>query len=349
MNEEHGPDMMEATEGALRGAVVPLVERAVRRDGTIPIKVIKPGWGSTGYYPAEVLERDGPKVFTPGVQMFWDHATPTEEAERPEGSLNDLAAVLTTPARWDGNGPEGPGLYADAKVFEAYQAPVNNLAPHIGVSIRAFGKAAQGTAEGRQGRIIQEITSVSSIDFVTKPGAGGRIVEMFEAARTGQRDADLGGADDAQSKGDETVSKELEGKLTEAQGRLAALEQQNARLQEALLLRDAREFVRGQLVGAPLPEMTKQRLYEALTLAPSITDGKLDTAAYAQRVKEAVAAETAYLIEAVSWNTGQIQGMGGAPAATEVDPVAVQKRLSEAFGRLGLSEKEVAHAVNGRA
>ncbi len=343
--ESNGATMAEATEGALSGAVVPLLERAVRRDGTIPIKVIGPGWGTTGYYPAAVLERDGPKVFTPGVQMFWDHATATEEAERPEGSLNDLAAVFTTPARWDGNGPEGPGLYADAKVFEAYQGAVNNLAPHIGVSIRAFGKAAQGAAEGRQGRIIQEITSASSVDFVTKPGAGGRIVEMFEAARTGHR-ADA----DEQGKGEsETMSAELQTQLQEAQVRLAQVEQQNARLQEALLLRDAREFVRGQLVGVTLPEMTKQRLYEALTLAPPITDGKLDMAAYTQRVKEAATAETAYLAEAAGWQNGQIQGMGAAPAGGEPDPAQLQKRLSEAFGRLGLSEKEVVHAVNGRA
>lgn len=335
--------MAEATDDDLDGAFVPLLERAVRRDGTIPVKVIGPGWGTTGYYPAEVLERDGPKVFRDGVQMFWNHATATEEAERPEGSLNNLAAVLTSPARWEANGPDGAGLYADAKVFEAYQGAVNNLAPHIGVSIRAFGKAAQGAAEGRQGRIIQEITSASSIDFVTKPGAGGKIVEMFEAARTGHQV-------EQQSKGDDgAMSKELEGQLKEAQGRLAAVEQQNARLLEALLLREAREFVRSQLATVTLPEMTKGRLLEALTLAPTIVDGKLDTVAYAQRVKDAVAAETAYLAEAAGWGNGRIQDMGGAPSgAADADPATQEKRLAEAFGRLGLSEKEVSHAVAGR-
>ena len=349
-NGSNGTDMTEGADGELIGAVVPLVERAVRRDGTIPVKVIGPGWGSTGYYPAAVLERDGPKVFTPGVQMFWDHATATEEAERPEGSLNDLAAVLTTPARWDGNGPEGPGLYADAKVFEAYQAAVNNLAPHIGVSIRAFGKAAQGAAEGRHGRIIQEITSASSVDFVTKPGAGGKIVEMFEAARTGHRDADLGSADQQKQEGDEGMSKELEGQLAEAQKRLAAVETQNARLQEALLLREGREFVREQLAGVTLPQMTKQRLYEALTLNPPTKDGALDKAAYVTQIQAAVTSESAYLAEAASWNTGQIQGMGApAGAAAHPDAAEVQKRLAESFRTLGLSDKEVQHAVSGRA
>lgn len=161
-----------------------LTEKALRRDGTAPVKLIAPGWGSSGYYPAEVLERDGPTLFRAGTKMYWDHPTVTEEMERPEGSLRNLAAVLVSDARWDGQGPEGPGLYADAKVFEGYQQAVNEMAPHIGVSIRASGRAAQGEAEGRRGPIIQALTAAASVDFVTEPGAGGKIVQMFEAARS---------------------------------------------------------------------------------------------------------------------------------------------------------------------
>jgi hypothetical protein len=32
----------------IREQFIPLVERAVRRDGTIAIKMIQPGWGSSG-------------------------------------------------------------------------------------------------------------------------------------------------------------------------------------------------------------------------------------------------------------------------------------------------------------
>ena len=160
-----------------------LTEKALRRDGTAPIKLIAPGWGSSGYYPAEVLERDGPTLFRAGTKMYWDHPTVSEEMERPEGSLRNLAAVLISDARWDGQGVEGPGLYADAKIFEGYQSAVNEMAPHIGVSIRASGRATQGEAEGRRGPIIQALTAAASVDFVTEPGAGGRILQLFEAAR----------------------------------------------------------------------------------------------------------------------------------------------------------------------
>lgn len=178
-------DLNELGEGSL---FMPLVEKAVRRDGSIPIKIIQPGWGSSGYYPADVLERDGPKVFTKGMHMYWNHPTQSEEAERPERSLNDLAGVLLSDARWESNGPKGPGLYADAKVFENYRGAVDDMAEHIGVSIRAMGKAQQGTVEGRRGPLITELTAGRSTDFVTAPGAGGEIITLFEAARTVRAD-----------------------------------------------------------------------------------------------------------------------------------------------------------------
>ena len=104
--------------------------------------------------------------------MHWDHQTATEEAERPEGSLTTLAGELISDARWQDSGQAGPGLYADAKVFGPYQEAVNELAPHIGVSIRASGRTKQGEAEGRKGPILEQLVAARSCDFVVTPGAG---------------------------------------------------------------------------------------------------------------------------------------------------------------------------------
>lgn len=164
------------------GDFLRLGEAALRRDGTAAVKLIAPGWGSSGYYSADLLEKDGPGLFRAGTKMYWDHPTQSEESERPEGSLRNLAAVLVSDARW-AQGPEGPGLYADAKIFEGYQKAVAEMAPHIGVSIRAAGRATVGEAEGRKGRIITELTAAQSVDFVTEPGAGGKVLQLFEAAR----------------------------------------------------------------------------------------------------------------------------------------------------------------------
>lgn len=343
-SEPPSAEAQAMSEAAIDGDFVELVERSLRRDGTIPLKLIKPGWGTTGYYPAEILERDGPKVFAKGTKMFWNHPTATEEAERPEGDLNALAAELVDNARYEANGVDGPGLYANAKVFEAYQQPVADLAPHIGVSIRAFGPAKSGEAEGRQGVIIQGIRQARSVDFVTSPGAGGKILELFEAART-RRSVDSGTVDSGQGKGVNMT--EVEKQLKEASDRLAALETQNARLRESLLLRESKDFVVAQLASSTLPEVTKARLALSLSQNPPVKDGALDSVTFAARIAEAAKAEAEYIASIAG--AGKVTGLGGSTQMSEaLKPEIVQERLKKGFAALGLDEKELTHAVNGR-
>jgi len=193
------------SEVEVTGQIIPLVEAYLRPDGTVPIKIIEPGWGSSAFYPAEVLKRDGPKVFTEGMQMFWDHQTETEEAERPEGECDDVAAVLATPAHWEDNHPAGPGLYSDAKVMKHYAEKLGELAPYIGVSIRTKGVAEAGEAEGREGFILTELLKAphSSVDFVTKAGAGGAVLAAQRIERHGKRgiEGDQGQARSRRGKG----------------------------------------------------------------------------------------------------------------------------------------------------
>jgi len=166
------------------GDLVALDEAAIRPDGTAPIKIISPGWGTSGYYSAAVLEAAaGDGVFPAGTQMFWDHPTITERGDRPERSLRDLAAVTETGAVWRDVHPAGPGLYAEAKVFSQYRDVLAEMAEHIGVSIRAGAEISAGEAEGRKGRIVQRLVEGLSIDFVTKPGRGGQVLAVLEAAR----------------------------------------------------------------------------------------------------------------------------------------------------------------------
>lgn len=359
---------VEITESEM---VVELVEKAVRSDGTIPIKIINSGWGTSGFYPDNVLKRDGPKVFTEKTKMFWNHQTAAQEAEQPEGNLDNLAAVLVDGATWQENGKAGPGLYANAKVFGPYKEAINELAPYIGVSIRANGRATQGEAAGRKGSVIQEISHAKSIDFVTTPGAGGQIVSMFEAARSGKQPPDNGPIQPDQGQGVimgdkarevnmndlqdvETKLAEANRKiealntmntsLQEAQQRIKSMETDNARLKEAMLVRDAREFVAAELSRHQLPEPTRKRLLETLVSNPIIADGALDTTTYAVKVREAVQVETAYLASVAGYGNGAIQGMGG----TFVQPDTSEKtgkRLTEAFAGLGLSGDELKYAT----
>jgi hypothetical protein len=353
------------------GSIIRLEERALRNDGTVPIKIITPGWGTTGYYGEKVLERYGPVAFPKGTKMYWDHPTETEARERPERSLKDLAAELVNDAAYRKDGIDGPGLYASAKVFEAYKAPVDELAAHIGTSIRAYGGASEGEAEGRKGQIIESIipSVTNSIDFVTLPGAGGQIVSIFEAAR-GRHDADPVIPIQEATVGDQTTTPpaatppaspgqpEYLAAIQEAVRvanepilqQLQEAKTENARLQEAFVLRDARDIVIGTLNRIPnVPDMTKTRLVEVLSANPPVKDGKIDTEAFNTKITEAVTAELKYLAEATG--TGRVQNMGGStePGGNPVPLEETQKGLEAAMGRFGLSEAAAKVAASGRA
>ena len=75
----------------------------------MPIKLIAPGKGSSAFYPAEVLKRDGPNVFTKGTQIYINHATSAEEAARPEGDWHKLAGALESNAYYDEAGKRDQG------------------------------------------------------------------------------------------------------------------------------------------------------------------------------------------------------------------------------------------------
>jgi hypothetical protein len=65
-----GMDEAATVQDVQASELIPLTEGAVRKDGTALIKLIQPGWGSSGYYPAAVLERDGPTVFKTAPKCF---------------------------------------------------------------------------------------------------------------------------------------------------------------------------------------------------------------------------------------------------------------------------------------
>ena len=93
-------DAMPVDEGevleTLEGDIMDLVERAVADDDTIDVRLISPGWGSSGYYSEELLKRDGAKAWPMGTHMHLDHPSESDQRSRPEGSVRDLAAALAS-------------------------------------------------------------------------------------------------------------------------------------------------------------------------------------------------------------------------------------------------------------
>ena len=321
----------DKSEAAIQitGDVIPLKEGAVGQDGTAYLKLISPGWGSSGYYSKEMLARDGAKAFPNGTKNFWDHATDTEESERPEGSLRNLASVLTEDAHYEAAGPAGPGLYARAKVFEEFRQPVDDLAKHIGMSIRAQGKAKEGEAEGRKGPLIQELSRGLSVDYVTTPGAGGQILQLFEAA----------GARRTQAQGDEMTDDEKK-QLREAQATARKATERLSLLEAAPVID---EFFGTIRVGEAIQKRVKARVL-AGTLPLVEKTGELDRVALTKLVEAETKDEVAFIQEASGRSL--VTGMGTSEPATiteaqKAERAAAEKAEGKRFTSLfGLKTKE---------
>ena len=152
-----------------------------------------------------------------------------------------------------------------------------------------------------------------------------------------------------------------EKELREAQGRAEAAEKELtelkeaqtkqttelARLQEAGVVREARE-VATEMLGKVehLPEITATRLVESLSKSPPVKDGALDRDAIEKAIEEAAKEEIAYLAKLTE--SGRITGMGGSTAG-DGDADARKERLQESFITIMGGNKELAEvAAAGR-
>ena len=333
-NKDSQFDLFEkGNRETITGDYIKLIESTVSEDGTIPIKIIQPGWGSSGYYPTEVLERDA-GIYTEGTKMYWNHPTATEDIERPERSLNDLAAVLVSEGVYDSDGIEGPGVYAKAKVFSDYQNSINDMSEDIGLSHIAGGMATVGEREGKTGRIIESLNVADSIDFVTTPGAGGQIIQLFESARNSKSLP-------------KSIKMEENKELTQLKESNQKYKDEIDRLKEKEVLSDAKEFVKSKLKESELPDITKARLLDSLSRNPATDDkGALDLLKFGESVKKGIEDETSYLAKLS--DSGKITGMGSSTEVEEEKETKVKESLKKSFEALGFEGKALEIAVNGR-
>lgn len=299
------------------------VENIVLREAKADyeIKLIAPGKGSSAFYPAEVLKRDGPKVFGPGTHVYLNHATAAEEAARPEGDVKNLAGVLTTAAAYNESHAKGPGLYARMKVFADHSQTVEEKAAHVGMSIRASGVAESGKSKDGL-PILKELTSAESVDVVTRAGAGGMI--LTESAR-GAGEGDCMTLEEAK-------------KLIEAEV---------APFRQRALRGDAREEAERLLESASLPKETKARIIEAVLKDVPVKDGTVDLEAFRPMVVAEAKREGEYLARVTG--SGQVRGLGIslAPALDPEKLKEARKEAKRARKDLYVEEREVFGRLTG--
>lgn len=298
-DEEDGKDEKESRRSPSEG--VRLVESAAWETGVEfteassvnpLVKIISPGRGSSGYYPKEVLERDGPQIFKRGTLMYINHATPAEEAERPEGDWSKLAAVTTADAYWDERGKDGPALYAPAKVFSEYADQVAEKAPYTGVSIRARGLYAEGNRKAPDGKpgLIERLVSADSIDLVTKAGRDGKLLLESDVQ---PKDPDEDDEPDPDDEGDDMQ----ESTVRALQKEVAMLRETIAgRMDGPRAIREALEPIR--LPGPPhVVEATRARIVERLGPSLPFKQGRIDTEKLNDLVEAAALEEARFLAQ----------------------------------------------------
>jgi len=142
------------------------------------IEVIRPGMGNAKmgrYYGAPML-RENAHMFK-GAKMY-----PVNHRGKDKSVGNEVSMVLDCPVGFTERG----GPIALVGVFdETFARNVRNRAAldalgSLECSILGEGDMRKGKVNGKQAFIVENISSVESIDWVTKAGAGGRALEIVE-------------------------------------------------------------------------------------------------------------------------------------------------------------------------
>lgn len=271
------------------------------------IKLIAPGKGSSAFYPAEVLKRDGPTVFTKGTHIYINHATNAEESARPEGDWHKLAGALDGNAYWDESAKAGPGLYGDALFTSDYAPLIKEKAAFTGMSIRASGVAESGKQKDGV-PVLAKLTHAESVDVVTRAGAGGMI--LTEAARPGnQQEVEMTDAE---------VKALVESAVKSA---VAAVLAPVKTLETRALKGDAIVAASKVLDPLALNEAAKGLVIDNVLRDLPVKEGELDT----EKFVPLVSAEARRVAAAVGFDAGRVLGMGTGASLTEADEKRLRK------------------------
>ena len=137
-------------------------------------------WGTTGYYPKDVLIRDAAIAYPKGTPICIDHAA-DDRASAPSKSV---AGVFVEAARHVVLDDGREVLKAKMKIYPDEAAWVRPRAKDgvLAMSIRTPMKYEMGTRDGRYGKVATEMAPSFSVDIVSRAGAGGAFGTMVESA-----------------------------------------------------------------------------------------------------------------------------------------------------------------------
>ena len=147
--------------------------------------LIETGTSKNGYhYPSKVLREAAP-LFN-GVYAFADHTNDDEQRVRPERSVKDKVGRWTEAHYGSAviGGQSVEGVIGKLKVIAPWLRDIlresvkMGESDFVGVSIDALGKSKPGAVGGRRVKEVEKIFKVHSVDVVTTPSAGGRLMRL---------------------------------------------------------------------------------------------------------------------------------------------------------------------------
>ncbi len=346
-----------ATERVPLLTFTPLTEAEVSSKGIATVVVIEPGFNSskTFYYPREMLAEDF-EIFN-GVKMYADHPTKEEERARPERSIKDWVGTITSVSL-----DEHGRVIAEVQIVEPWmqaklaQLRDSDLLGEMGVSINAAGLGETREIEGIKVPVIEKLTAVKSVDFVTEPGAGGE-VQMYES-RSAEWDVDLVSLETLKERRPELVEAiedevkqvalkearamaDIEEKVKELEGQVESLTSERdtavSALEEAKVEQakaEAKSIIDKAIAESELPDISKEKLAE-----------RFADAVDAEGIEEAITAEKDYVAKVTE--SGKVTGLGAKKAD---DPKDSMEALKESYKRFNpsASDEEIETFVTGR-
>lgn len=301
----------------------------------IPIVIIEAGknFSKRRYYPKSTIQEASP-LFA-GLKMFINHPTDAEERARPERDLKDWVSTITE--SWydpELGASRGIAHVHDVWLWEHLKDPV--FRENIGISINASGKRYTKEIDGEQTEVIEKIFQPQSVDWVTEPGARGRVAYLKESQ---QKEGDAEMLKTVTLKELKEQRQDLINEVL-AESKAATQSEKDQAVREAVAPLNARiselenkdkkaaqkAKVTSLVEASKLPAKAKQKLIESLSVSLYETEEKL-----ADAVKVAVESELAYLKE-----VGGIKISDGGGAAGNIKE-GITKDLEK---NLGLKEEK---------
>jgi hypothetical protein len=325
---------------------VSLAEAEVSPDGSkVKVVLIEAGTneGKKRHYPDEAITEAATGF--KGLKQYINHPTKTEEKERPERDIRDWASTITESyagksAKTGRAQAIGEVSVHDSWLRERLKDPV--FRANVGLSINTGGMISQGKVNGQDMDIVEKIVFArkngpASVDWVTEPGARGRVAGLLESRYEREQDMDL-------EKLTEKDLREARADLVEAIGKTAtkdlqeklqASEKKVADFEKAAKIQKQGDLVEAAIKKDGIPEAAKVKIREHFKT--TFVEGDETV------LKEAIAAELKKELEYI----GKITGKGKIKMGPNGEPLDVKESIQHDLEeRAGVSDEQLEKEKN---